>query len=348
MKAQTKFVWSLFLCCAAILALAWGLAWGLPVVGRVDTFDNGTTQGWTGSYSTLTPLPMRIPGGGPAGPNDPYMEISTDGFHLATRNTSRAWTGDYLSVGVKALSMDLNLLSGNSDVRMRVALFGPGGMFTTALRTEPLNEHTGWFQYTFGLGIFDMVHVAGGTGVLEDTLRDVTKVLIRHDAPIPAQPGRHPPHIRAAVGIDNIRAVLREYDAAWEFDSLGTDAYVLAEIEPAHIPLGELNGENPTLNLVQGQRYQILVGDPDTHPIELIARGAHPDEDHVVLSMSPGVVGTLEDDRGVDWLDLGDGTVTFALTPDLWAALQGEDHQSPGYRCASHASTMRGDFAITE
>lgn len=330
------------------LAVVFTLAWGLPVVGRVDTFDNGTTQGWGGSYSTLTPLPMHIPGGGPAGPNDPYMEISTNRFHLATRNMSRAWTGDYLSVGVKAISMDLNHLRGNSDVRLRLMLFGPGGTFATALRTEPLNEHQGWFRHTFHLGIFDMIHVAGGTGVLEDTLSNVTTVLVRHDAAIPAPPGQHPPHIRAAVGIDNIQAVLREYDVAWEFDSQDTDAYVLAEVEPSHIPLGEIDAANPTLDLVKGQRYQIALYDPGTHPIELIAKGASPDEDLLLLSMSPGVFGTFEDDEDVDWLDQGDGTVAFTLTSDLWAAMQGQDHQSPGYRSALHPETMRGDFVITE
>ncbi|MCP4450108.1 MAG: hypothetical protein GY809_01495 [Planctomycetes bacterium] len=344
LRQAPRLIWSLFLCSAAIS----GLVWGLPVVGRVDTFENGTTQGWSGSYSDLTPLPMHISGGGPAGPNDSYIEISTDGFHLATRNTSRAWTGNFHGVGVKAISMDLAQLAGNSDVRLRLALFGPGGMFATVARTDPLNERAGWSNHTFHLGIYDLVHVSGGTGRLPDTFGQVTTVLIRHDSATPTAPGRHPPHIRAAVGIDNITAVLRDYDVAWEFGSRDSDAYLLSEIEPSHVPIGDLNGENPNLALVGGQRYQILLEDPETHPLELIAKGADMSDDEVLLSMSPGVAGTFEDNEGVDWIEMPSGSVTFSLTDDLWAAFQGQEDQVPGYRCASHPQTMRGNFIITE
>ena len=344
MKIHTNLLWSLLLCSVAVFTCARAL----QVIGRIDTFENGTTQGWSGRYFDLTPLPMNIPGGGPAGPNDSYMEISTNGFHLATRNTSRAWTGDFDVVGVKAISMDLTQLGGNSDVRLRLALFGPGGMFTTAARTDPLNERVGWSNHTFHLGMHDMVHVSGGTGSLADTLGQVTTVLIRHDSATPSVPGRHPPHIRAAVGIDNITAVLRDYDVSWEFGNQGTDAYVLSEIEPSHIPLGDLNGENPDLALFVGQRYQIIVEDPEAHPLELIARGLDPSEDHVLLSMSPGISGTFEDDEGVDWIELDQGVATFTLTEGLWSALQGEENQCPGYRCASHRYTMRGHFTSTK
>ena len=56
----------------------------------------------------------------------------------------------------------------------------------------------------------DLTHVTGsvkvpdGTGVLQDTLANVTKLLIRHDRPVPTVPGVHPPHITATLGIDNI------------------------------------------------------------------------------------------------------------------------------------------------
>ncbi len=343
MRVYSASVWSLLFCVAVMLAPAWGL----PVVGRVDTFENGTAQGWGGKYSTLTPLPMNIPSGGPAGPNDSYMEISTDGFHLATRNQSRAWTGDFYSVGVKAISVDLIQLDGNSDVRLRLALFGPGGMFATVERTRPLNERQGWFNHTFHLGIHDLVHVSGGTGYLEDTLRDVTTVLIRHDSATPSPPGTHPPHIRAAVGIDNITAVLRDFDAAWEFGNRGTEAYILAEIEPAHISLGALNDENPEVSLLVGQRYQITLEEPEEHPLELIAKGPDPGEDLVLLSMSPGIVGEFEHDKRVDWVEL-QNSVTFTLTPELWSAFQGEGGQFPGYRCAFHSTTMRCDFTMSE
>ncbi|MCG8685022.1 MAG: hypothetical protein MI892_09125, partial [Desulfobacterales bacterium] len=188
-----------------------------PIVGRTDTFADGTTQGWGGSYPGYTPHPITVSTGGPAGPNDSYLQISTDGFHLATRNQNRAWTGDYLSVGVKAITMDLKQLTGTNNIRLRLALLGPGGMFTTTERTPSLLAQDDWTTHIFSLQAADLVHVSGGTGILTDTLQTVTKILIRHDSSVPSPPGTHPPHVRAAVGIDNISAVLRDYDAGWTF-----------------------------------------------------------------------------------------------------------------------------------
>jgi ribosomal protein L16/L10AE len=42
---------------------------------------------------------------------------------------------------------------------------------------------------------------------LDDTLRDVTTLLIRNDADVPTPPKQHPPHVTATVGIDNIKAI---------------------------------------------------------------------------------------------------------------------------------------------
>jgi hypothetical protein len=347
MKTQSTSIGQLFFM-AVCLASVLPSALGLPVIGRSDTFENGTTQGWGGSYPGYTPLPLYVPAGGPAGPNDGFMEISTTGFHLATRNQSRAWTGDYLCAGVKAISMDLIHLSGNTDLRLRISLFGPGGMFSTIDRTPPLGDQIGWTHHIFGLTAEDLVYVSGGTGRLEDTLRQVSKVLIRHDSPMPSAPGRHPPHVRASVGIDNIAAILRDYDVGWTLSNRGNDAYRLDLIEPAHVALGELDGENPALFLTLGQRYQVTIDAWETHPFELIAKGLSANGDEVLLSMNPGIDAAFEADESVEWRDTGTGTVTFTLTNDLWAALQGTGEQSPGYRCAVHRVTMRGDLLLME
>ena len=45
--------------------------------------------------------------------------------------------------------MDLTQLRGNADVRLRLALFGPGGMFATVERTRPLNERPGWMRHLY-------------------------------------------------------------------------------------------------------------------------------------------------------------------------------------------------------
>lgn len=347
MKTKRISIWHLR-CILLSLSLALPSAWGLPVIGRTDSFEDGTTQGWGGSFPGYTPLPLLIPSGGPDGLKDSFMEISTDGFHLATRNQSRAWTGNYLVVGVKAISMDLIHLSGHSDLRLRISLFGPGGMFATVERTPPLGDQLDWTRYTFGLTASDLVHVSGGTGRLEDTLSQVTRILIRHDSPIASAPGRHPPHVIASVGIDNITAILRDYDVAWTLGNQGINAYRLELIEPAHIALGELGDENPTLSLSLGQRYQITIENPNAHPFELIAKGADANGDEVLLSMKAGIDAPFAADESVEWRDTGTGTVAFTLTNELWASLQGTEQQSPGYRCGVHRQTMRGGLVLSE
>ena len=90
-------------------------------------------------------------------------------------------------------------------------LFGPGGVFASANLTDPISTDA-WQRYRFGLTAADLVHVTGGvfpdgTGDLTDTLTDVSKLLIRNDRADPTVSGDHPPHVRATLGIDNIRAV---------------------------------------------------------------------------------------------------------------------------------------------
>jgi len=53
----------------------------------------------------------------------------------------------------------------------------------------------------------DLVHVNGGTGQLDDTMSDVSTLLIRHDSLIPTPQAGHPPHVTAAMGVDNIDAI---------------------------------------------------------------------------------------------------------------------------------------------
>lgn len=86
----------------AVLLLFVPAALALPLVGRVDDFQNGTTMGWVGGqplYTTLVPVAE----GGPQGENDGFLQVSVDGFHLGTKNSGRSWTGDYLSSGVTAI-----------------------------------------------------------------------------------------------------------------------------------------------------------------------------------------------------------------------------------------------------
>jgi len=330
------------------------------VVGRVDNFQDGSAQGWSSGAG------HDIIAGGPAGAADKYLQIyrptasAPYPFHLGTKNTT-TWTGDYISAGLEAIAMDVNSISittGPANLSLRIVLFGPGGAFSSK---EPVTVITGggWQHVEFGLTRSDLVRVPGAgtnyfvfppeTDDLTATLRHVETLLIRHDSdPEPTPIGTHPEHIEATLGIDNITAVLGPaptYDTAWIFRNFIDESYVLEHFEPNDVALGDIGAEDPTLLLYLGKRYQVTVSDPLSHPFELIAMSVNPLQDEVLLSAMPGQTGSLETDVGVEWFDNGKGTVAFTLTNELYDALTARG-KSPGYRCGSHPSSMRGDIDI--
>lgn len=174
----------------------------LPVyaisAGQIDTFENGTTMNWGGGASPVN-------AGG-------FLQISRPEnapFHLATRNSAQ-WTGDYLAAGVHSIGMDLNYLGGPNSIRVRLMLWGDGGVW--ASRFTQFVSAGGWNPHVFGLSAADLQLVRadqnlGETGILSDTLSNVTRLQIRHDYNTPTPPGSHPEHIAATLGLDNIQAI---------------------------------------------------------------------------------------------------------------------------------------------
>jgi hypothetical protein len=277
------------------------------------------------------------------------------------KNTT-TWAGNYLTAGIKAIEMDVNttsITSGSSNLSLRIVLFGPGGAFSSR---DPVTiiAGSGWQHIEFGLTRSDLVRVLGSGAIYEyigpeidnltDTLRNVETLLIRHDsAPDPIPVGFHPEHISATIGIDNIAAVLGPaptFDVAWTFGNTENQSYILNSFEPNDIVLGDIDSENPTLLLSLGKRYQITVLDAVNHPFELIAKDTDSEQDDVLLSAHPDKVGLFErSEPNVAWIDNGIGTVTFTLTEGLYNAMTAPNKR-PGYRCAAHVDSMRGNFDI--
>jgi hypothetical protein len=188
------------LCCCSGLALALAFA-APPAAGitllQTDDFQGGTTQGWGGGASATN-----IATGGPAGAGDRFLRISSNNNNLGTNNTVQ-WTGDYIAAGVGKLNFQLNNL-GSTPLALRIAVFGPGGRFTTTNETV-LPPGSGWVSVDFVLDSASLTQTAG-FGTLADTLAAVDTLLLRHD-PDPISPSGEQNPVTGTLGIDNITAL---------------------------------------------------------------------------------------------------------------------------------------------
>lgn len=185
-------------------------------IGQIDTFEDGTTQGWQinilGSGAPLgsppsEALPKNVPSGGKGGVEDSYLELQSlgtpgPGGRLSVINLDQ-WAGDYLASGIKAIRMDVNNL-GASDLILRLLVADPipGPPQNLAFSAEPLNvpSGSGWVTITFPIQAMDLT---AGLGSVEAALSNVRELRLFHgtDTLFPGEP------ISARLGVDNIEAI---------------------------------------------------------------------------------------------------------------------------------------------
>lgn len=134
-------------------------------------------------------------------------------------------------------------------------------------------------------------------------------------------------------------------DAEWTFGANGVVDYTLTAVSSTDLFAGALPANDPAISLAIGKRYRVTVLDPSFHPLEIIAKSTSPFSDIILLSQAPGITGNSELDPEIGWQELGGGVVEFTLTPTL-AELMAEGSRVPGYRCALHEGSMRGNFTI--
>ena len=155
-----------------LIALAPSLAWGLSI-GQQDTFQNGTTNGWSVSLvDMLSPTPpLNVPTGGPGGLGDSFLLITAvsgtgPGNRLSAINV-RQWTGDFIAAGITTIRMDLKNL-GPSDLSLRLLLsdVAGGSPANAAFSTVPLLLPTGgdWVTRLFPITPADLTPAIGTVG----------------------------------------------------------------------------------------------------------------------------------------------------------------------------------------
>lgn len=178
-------------------------------IGQVDTFEDGTTQGWLAGLLGSTPPapPANVATGGPAGDEDNFLLLTSQGglgagSRLAVINVAQ-WAGDYGASGVTAISMDLQNLGDTSlSLRMTFSDPGVGPPVNLAFSTTPvlLSPGSGWQSVVFPILAGDLT---AGLGSVATALANTTEVRLYHSVN-PSFPG---PPIAAHLGVDNIRAI---------------------------------------------------------------------------------------------------------------------------------------------
>ncbi|MEP6685563.1 MAG: hypothetical protein ABJB22_02195 [Verrucomicrobiota bacterium] len=137
---------------------------GAVVVGQVDDFQDGTTDGWTNGG--MAPPVVNIATGGPAGAGDRYMQLTADGSGPGSRLTTfnfQQWIGNnYVTAGVTALSIDLlNQSSVTLSIRFAFqadAVNGAPGYLSTAML---LPVGSGWQHFTIAITQASLIAVGG-------------------------------------------------------------------------------------------------------------------------------------------------------------------------------------------
>jgi hypothetical protein len=177
-----------------------------------DTFEDGTTMGWSvGGQSPLPPT--NVATGGPDG--SAYLELRANGIEgqpgsrLSALNAAQ-WMGDYLAAGITAIQMDVRNL-GPEDVTLRLLLENfdeliPGPPTDAALTLDGVFVPAGSDWMTVVFDLTNLAALPGGT--VEGALGDVDVLRIFHNPePNFAGPPNAIPPVNVTLGVDNIAAI---------------------------------------------------------------------------------------------------------------------------------------------
>jgi len=176
-------------------------------VGQVDTFEDGTTQGWTSALLGMPNPnpPINVSTGGPAGTDDNYLLLTSNGLEgpggkLVAINLDQ-WTGDYEAAGITGITMDVNNF-GSDELNLRL-LFESGGPPTDiAVSTTGVlvAANSGWTTIHFDINPEDLTALVG---TVDNALTNTTAFRLFNSSGA-SFPG---PVSTSSLGVDNMRAV---------------------------------------------------------------------------------------------------------------------------------------------
>lgn len=190
------------------LAALWSAPAGALSIAQIDTFEDGTTQGWQVGDPTHPAPPVNIATGGPGGAGDNYLQLtavgsSGPGSRLSAFNFAQ-WAGDYIAAGITSIYMDVNNF-GPDDLSLRLLFADPaGGPPSNVAVTDAvlIPAGSGWQSIVFSVVPADLIAVIGDASL---ALANATELRIFHnpDPDFPG-PGIGIPIVSATLGVDNI------------------------------------------------------------------------------------------------------------------------------------------------
>lgn len=203
---------------ASGLALVFGLvlatsATAAPILGQIDDFEDGTTEGWIINLLGMSPpppetIPVNIATGGPGGVDDNFLQLTAvggqgPGSRLSVMNPFQQWAGDYLASGITAIEMDVRNL-GAADLELRLLFEDPTPVSppaNIAVSTQSIFLPAGgdWTHVIFPIIPSALTAVEGDVNL---ALANTTILRIFHGA----TPSLPPDAIAAVLGVDNIQA----------------------------------------------------------------------------------------------------------------------------------------------
>ncbi|MBK8164462.1 MAG: hypothetical protein IPK64_00710 [bacterium] len=185
-------------CAKALILLTLAAAPALALtVGQIDTFEDGTTAGW--SVGNPSPVPTQnIASGGPLGLNDNYLQLrsiggSGPGSRLMAFNRAQ-WAGDYVAAGAGVVALDVNNF-GLTDLSLRLVF--TDGANTAVTQVVNVPSASGWQDIQFAIEAADLIVLSGSAAA---ALAGTSEFRLMHN-PLASFP---PPPYAAMVGVDNL------------------------------------------------------------------------------------------------------------------------------------------------
>lgn len=158
------------------------------MVGLISDFNDGTTQGWSPPRSNTT------------NPSD-FLEVSP-ATRLAAFNAN---VNGNIDPAVVAITADLMRPDGQSDLEMRLVLFGPGTTNRwTSTQSQIVPGDGIWRNYEFSIFEADLTQ-ALGTATYTDLTSNLNRIMFRVDTGAPSGTGT--PNQSGTFGLDNVVAI---------------------------------------------------------------------------------------------------------------------------------------------